>query len=178
MSEVNTHMHATAGLGCAWAWLPLWRPPAGLLTLSPAPSTPAELARRELAPLALHAYCEAYSDFKRCMVSLVAGGSGSSNGSGGSSGSGSGGGSPAGAAAGPSAELAEFAGMVARAARQEAVCGGAAGGSEAQAPPAAQLLQLLRYLLLLHQHQVRRRGGVPGTRQQLVEPDASALHAA
>ena len=31
----------------------------------------ADLAKRELAPLALHAYCEAYTDFKRSMVALV-----------------------------------------------------------------------------------------------------------
>lgn len=91
----------------------------------------ADLAKRELAPLALHAYCEAYSDFKHSMLALVSGGGGS-----------------CGAGPGPSPELREFAGMVARAARQEAACGDAA-----PRPAAPQLLQLLRYLLLLHQHQ-------------------------
>lgn len=93
----------------------------------PHPSA-AALAKQELAPLALHAYCEAYSDFKHCMVALLAGGSG-----------------------GPEAEaeLRQFAGMVARAMRQELAAGG--GGAAPASPP--QLLQLLRYLLLLHKHQ-------------------------
>lgn len=96
-------------------------------TRTPTPSSIEELARRELAPLALHAYCEAYSDFKRCMLSLLACGSGLAQ---------------------PDAELRQFAGMVARALRQELA---ASSGAAASSPP--QLLQLLRYLLLLHQHQ-------------------------
>lgn len=97
--------------------------------------TAAELARRELAPLALHAYCEAYSDFKRCMLALV---SQSSGGSGGTEAD----------AAEASPELEDFAGMLARAVRQEN-----GGYSGAQGAAASQLPKLLRYLLLLHQHQ-------------------------
>ncbi|KAL4859135.1 Huntingtin-interacting protein K [Chlorella vulgaris] len=77
------------------------------------------LARSELAPMALHAYCEAFLDFKRGMSRLlVARGSDET-----------------------SSDLQEFAGMVARAVRLET-------GSTA-----SKLAQLLRYLLLLHQHQ-------------------------
>lgn len=94
-------------------------------TLPPPPA--AELARRELAPLALHAYCEAYSDFKHCMLALLSGGT---------------------SGAEAQSELRQFAGMVARALRQELAAG---GGAAPSSPP--QLLQLLRYLLLLHQHQ-------------------------
>lgn len=90
---------------------------------------PAALARKELAPLALHAYCEAYSDFKTCMVSLISG-----NPSGSSAGA-------SGGAQQPGPGLPEFAGMVARAMRQHVECG------------ASTLALLLRYLLLLHSHQ-------------------------
>ncbi|EFN53350.1 expressed protein [Chlorella variabilis] len=64
------------------------------------------------------------------MLALVSGSSANS-GAGGSSGGGG----------DRSAELAEFAGMVVRAVREEVGCGG------------TQLAQLARYLLLLHQHQ-------------------------
>jgi hypothetical protein len=69
--------------------------------------------------MALHAYCEAFLDFKRGMSRLlVARGSDET-----------------------SSDLQEFAGIVARAVRLET-------GSTA-----SKLAQLLRYLLLLHQHQ-------------------------
>ena len=112
------------------------------------PST--DLARRELAPLALHSYMEAFADFKHCMLALVSGAA-AARPAGGS------GGAPHGA---PPSELQDFAGVVVRGVRQERrkAAGGGGGGGEpgpAAAPAAAcpPLSLLLRYLLLLHQHQ-------------------------
>ncbi|KAL4458873.1 hypothetical protein ABPG75_013738 [Micractinium tetrahymenae] len=110
-----------------------------------------ELAKRELAPLALDAYVEAFSEFKQCMLALVFGGgtSGGDSSSGTSGTSSTSDTAPAGdaAPAAASGELQDFAGMVARAARQEC----SSGGGLAAAQPS--LAELLRYLLLLHQHQ-------------------------
>ena len=98
--------------------------------LCPASNSPAELAKRELAPLAMEAYCEAFSEFKHCMLALVSGGGSPGGDGGGSSGS---------------EELSEFAGMVVRAVRAVRQQAGSFADS--------QLAQLLRYLLLLHRHQ-------------------------
>lgn len=105
---------------------------------------PADLAKKELAPLALDAYVEAFSEFKQCMLALLSG----------SSGGDSCGPSSIDRGAGPAAadeKLREFAGMVVRAARQES----SGHGSDSPGLPGAQpsLSLLLRYLLLLHQHQ-------------------------
>lgn len=104
----------------------------------------ADLAKKELAPLALDAYVEAFSEFKQCMLALL---SGTGVGDGCSSSAGGGDAAPCVA----DWQLREFAGMVARAARQE----GASSGGDSGGAPGAQpsLPLLLRYLLLLHQHQ-------------------------
>jgi hypothetical protein len=78
----------------------------------------------------MEAYCEAFSEFKHCMLALLSVGGSPDGDGGGSSGS---------------KELSEFAGMVVRAVRAVRQQAGSFADS--------QLAQLLRYLLLLHRHQ-------------------------